>query len=184
MFSIEEADGWIGRTAVDSTGEQVGMITQIWVDDASGEPEWASIKSAVLGWREALVPLAGSADLGGGRQFAYTKKELAGAPHVAQDGHLDPEDRDRVSAYYDVAPRAALTPAAPSPGPSTVVDDAALLPNEDWMAPTPTDDDVAPAAPQSSRRFGRKPKPSAQGPKRRFGRKPASSQQQPSEVSA
>ncbi len=113
MTSVEEADTWIGRTAVDATGEQVGRITQIWVDDASGQPEWASLRGAMLGSRGGFVPLAGSTAIGGGRQFLYTKEQIAKAPRVAQDGHLDVADKERVAAYYDdLGGQAMVAPAA------------------------------------------------------------------------
>lgn len=99
MTTIEEADTWIGRTAVDSTGVQMGMVSKIWVDDASGEPEWASVKSS-YGGQEALVPLRGSAPLGGGHQFAYSKEQIGDSPLAAQDGHLEVQDMERASSYY------------------------------------------------------------------------------------
>jgi len=168
MISIEEADTWIGCTAVDNTGEQFGLITQIWVDDASGEPEWASVRCIGLGGREALVPLAGAANLIGGRQFAYSKDQIFDAPHASQDGHLPAADKDHVASYYaETGPAVVASPsswadlatgayrphaqsqAMPAQSKPTPAQDG------DWTAPAP-----APAPKRAMRRFGRKAAPS------------------------
>lgn len=111
MTSIQEADAWIGRTAIDDTGEQIGLISQIWVDDASGQAEWASIRGATLGAREAFLPLAGAAVLGSGVQFTSTKEEVIKAPHVAQDGRLGAEEMEQLTSYYGTQAAEAQAPA-------------------------------------------------------------------------
>lgn len=100
MISIEEAQSWVGRTAVDNSGQQIGFVTQIWVDDTSGDPEWASVKVIGLRGREALVPLAGAAPFGGGRRFAYSKEDIVDAPEAARDGTLPAEEKDQLVTYY------------------------------------------------------------------------------------
>lgn len=100
MTSIEEADASIGRTAVDRSGEQIGLITQIWVDDTTGQPEWASVRGPGLRGRDAIVPLAGSAPFGGGRRFAYSKDAIVDAPTSAEKDTLGREDMDRLSSHY------------------------------------------------------------------------------------
>lgn len=182
MTSVEEADSWIGRTAVDNTGEQIGRITQIWVDDASGQPSLASVKGAALGRREALVPIAGSVALGGGRKFAYSKEEVVDAPNAAQDGHLATQDKEQVSAYYGVTGTEPVT-ASPSAGWSGRQADplqtAAEPAQSDEKAPRRFRRKPSPPAPsdeKATRRFRRKPSPpspSDQKAKRRFRRKPA-----------
>jgi len=155
MITIEEADSWIGRTAVDNTGEQIGVITQIWVDDASGQPEWASVKSAALRGREALVPLAGAAARGGGRQFAYSKEEIVEAPHVAQDGRLGVEDKERIAAYYGTPGTEPMT-APPSAKGTHDITDAPPPTTEAEMAPPPAAPEPAPVAQPGKRRFRRR----------------------------
>lgn len=180
MTSIEQADTWIGRTAVDYTGEQIGLVTQIWVDDTSGQPEWASVRGSALR-RQVVVPLAGGTPYGGGVQFAYSKEAIMDAPHSAQEDRLGRDDMDRLSSHYG-APR--VDPDAESATWVDRLDDAAdgatvreitQLLGSDHSAP-PT---KAAAAPKAGRRFGRKDAPSeaAAAPKagRRFRRKAAPS---------
>lgn len=173
MTSIEEADSWIGRTAVDDTGEQVGMISQIWVDDASGRPAWASVTGPALGVREALVPLAGAVPLGGGVQFPYTREEIVDAPQVADEGRLDLDEKERLCAYYGTADTDAGPPARPASWVDRIDDmiDPAGTPTS---PPTGFD----PAAPAKGRRFQRRPgRPDRRKAGRRFGREPAAPDQ-------
>ena len=169
MTSIEEADSWIGRTAVDDTGEQVGMISQIWVDDASGRPAWASVTGPALGVREALVPLAGAVALGGGVQFPYTREEIVDAPQVADEGRLDLDEKEQLCAYYGTADADAGPPARPASWVDRIDEmiDPAAVPTS-----PPTGFDAA--APKRGRR---KPGRSEGRTGRRFGRKPAAPEQ-------
>ena len=166
MTSIQEAQSWIGRTAVDNSGEQIGLITQIWVDDASGDPEWASVRVTGLRGREALVPLTNAAPLGGGRRFAYSKEEIVDAPSAGHDGRLEAADKEGLTAYYG----AADTDREPGSTWITRLEDArdgahlrqaSAVPGRDGPAPAPQA--PAPEAPirqKARRRFGRRSAPS------------------------
>ncbi|MEO5678099.1 MAG: PRC-barrel domain-containing protein [Acidimicrobiales bacterium] len=161
MTTIEEADAWIGRTAVDHTGEQIGLITQIWVDDSTGQPEWASVKGPALRGRDAIVPLAGTAPFGGGRRFAYSKAAIVEAPLSAEENSLGREDMERLSAHYGAPhsdPDSAswvdrLEDAADG---GTVREITELLGSEHSAPPQ-----KAPAKPKGERRFRRKSKQTA-----------------------
>ena len=186
MTSIEEADAWIGQTAIDDTGEQIGLITQIWVDDVSGRPEWASVRLPALGAEEALVPLAGTRALGSGRQFAYTKEEIVDAPPVAQDGTLGREEIEQLTSHYGPPAADVATPAREASWADRM---EAQLRGGRAMPPTPPREADADEGPRKAGRFGRKPARSGQ-PKatRRFGRKaaatgrPASPPVEPDEI--
>lgn len=154
MTSIEEADSWIGRTAVDSAGEQIGLITKIWVDDASGQPALASVKAG-LGGREALVPLAGTTPVGGGRQLTYSKEQIVAAPRPAQGDRLTAGEMERAFAYY--GPLDTQADAATSvTGWTDRYEDMAGPPVEGQYASTAAGLQPAPARKQSRLRFGRK----------------------------
>lgn len=168
MTSTEQAASWIGRTAVDSTGEQFGRITQIWVDDASGDAEWASVKVPGLRGREALVPLTGAGPAGGGRRFAYSREEIVAAPHAGQDGRLAAEDKEQLSSYYSASGTSAEPGSATwmdrleSAADGATVREISALQGGGGPAPTPEAAPEAPVAQKARRRFGRKsPAPTA-----------------------
>ena len=41
--SLDTVRDWRGRTMVDLAGDKVGQITDIYLDDATGQPEWATV---------------------------------------------------------------------------------------------------------------------------------------------
>ena len=100
MNSVAEAEAWIGRAAVDSDGEKLGKVAQIWVDDESGQPEWASLKTGMFGSNETFVPLAGAQPSGDSLRIAHTKAKVSDAPRIDEDGHLEPADEQRLYSYY------------------------------------------------------------------------------------
>lgn len=145
MTSVAEADSWIGRAAVDSSGEQIGMITAIWVDDDSGQAEWASLRSSGLGRREVLVPLAGVTAVRSSQQFAFSKDHIVGSPRLDQDGRLAPEDKARLVAYYGGTGTAPRTDSPDQARPTI----ESLMTHRDELATPPADK-------QPRRRFRRK----------------------------
>ena len=115
MNSVAEAEAWIGRTAVDSEGEKIGKVTQIWVDDQSGQPEWASLKTGMFGSNETFVPLAGAMPSGDSLRIAHTKAKVTDAPRIDEDCHLEADDEQRLYSYYGGGDRTTAT-APPSEG--------------------------------------------------------------------
>jgi len=186
MTSIEEADSWIGQTAVDNTGEQIGLISQIWVDDTSGQAEWASVRGSVLRGREVLIPIAGTTAYGGSRRFAYSKSAILAAPSGGEGGRLEVSDKEQLSSHYgapDTAPGSAnwVDRAEDAADGATVREIRGLLGDAHSAPPAAVD-------PKASRRFGRKAtpsepsEPSAPKEKRRFRRKASPVDQQPAEL--
>ena len=58
-YGIEELGGLAGHEVVDANGESVGFVDLVFVDDATGRPEWLGIWSGVAGkGPRVLVPTA------------------------------------------------------------------------------------------------------------------------------
>jgi stress response protein YsnF len=43
--SIDTVQSWQGRTMVDPAGDKLGTIDAIYLDDETGQPEWAAVTS-------------------------------------------------------------------------------------------------------------------------------------------
>ena len=100
MLTTEQARDLIGATAVDSTGDKVGKVGQIYLDDQSGQPEWVSVHTGLFGTSESLVPLEGATTTHDGLQLGYAKALIKDAPSVDADQHLSPEEEQRLYAHY------------------------------------------------------------------------------------
>ena len=90
----------MGRHAVDSAGDKIGKIGQIYLDDASGSPQWVTISTGLFGNKESFAPIGGYRLDGDDVVLNVTKDQVKDAPNVDADGHLDDAENDRLYAYY------------------------------------------------------------------------------------
>jgi uncharacterized protein (TIGR02271 family) len=100
MTNSQELQNIMGRTAVDSAGNKIGKIGQIYLDDASGAPQWVTISTGLFGTKESFAPIGGYRLDGDDVVVNVTKDQVKGAPNVDADGHLDDAENDRLYAYY------------------------------------------------------------------------------------
>ncbi|MGV8847294.1 DUF2382 domain-containing protein [Tessaracoccus sp.] len=84
----------------DSTGDKVGSLGQIYLDDQTGEPSWATVKTGLFGMSESFVSLEGASLRGDDLHVGYTKDQINDAPNIDEDNHLDPAEEDRLYEYY------------------------------------------------------------------------------------
>jgi sporulation protein YlmC with PRC-barrel domain len=47
----EEVGSWRGSNAVDSDGDKIGKIEEIYMDAETGKPEWLAVKTGCLAQR-------------------------------------------------------------------------------------------------------------------------------------
>ena len=111
MLTHEQIGALRGATAYDRDGSKIGTVEQVYLDDDSDTPEWATVRTGLFGMSESFVPLA-EADLrGDGLVVATSKDAIKNGPRVDADrGHLSPEEETELYRYY------SLTPPTPPPG--------------------------------------------------------------------
>jgi hypothetical protein len=103
---------WGGRAIVDRTGAFIGPCTQIYTDDATGRPEWATAR---IGPVNALVPLEGAVEVDGQVQVSVTRDDVVRAPAVTDRQHVSPAEEEELYRHYGLptaAERAAARSAA------------------------------------------------------------------------
>jgi uncharacterized protein (TIGR02271 family) len=89
----------IGSTAVGADGK-LGTIGEVYLDDETGRPEWATVRTGMFGTKESFVPLA-EADLSGSDlRLPYDKDKVKHAPQIDTDGHLSPTEEAELYRYY------------------------------------------------------------------------------------
>jgi uncharacterized protein (TIGR02271 family) len=120
MPDIDTVRAWEGRTLLDRDGTPVGSINAIYLDDRTGQPEWALVNTGRFGTRSSFVPLAQAAESGENVQVPYDKRLIKDAPRVDPDQHLsEAEERQLWHHYgldYDAADRRAGTDMASGRG--------------------------------------------------------------------
>lgn len=117
----------IGRKAFDAGGGRVGTVGEVYLDDATGEPEWAALRVGVFR-REVLVPLEPSEVLDDGLHIPFERSLIRSTPNLGVGRHLSPVQELRLYLHYglEVPAPAEGGPSASYPDASPSVPDAGL----------------------------------------------------------
>ncbi|MFJ9852349.1 PRC-barrel domain-containing protein [Streptomyces sp. NPDC101150] len=89
----------IGRKAFDRNGTKIGTIDEVYLDDATGEPEWAAVRTGLFS-RDAFVPLEPSELVDEGLRIPYDRKLIKDAPDFGVGRHLSPEQELQLYHHY------------------------------------------------------------------------------------
>lgn len=100
MLTTENLRSLIGATLYDNDGDKVGSIGQIYTDDVTGQPSWATVKTGLFGTKETFVPLPGADLRGEDLHVSYSKSQIKDAPHVDTDTHLSEQEEADLYSHY------------------------------------------------------------------------------------
>ncbi|MFE3107743.1 PRC and DUF2382 domain-containing protein [Kitasatospora indigofera] len=89
----------IGHRAVDRNGDKIGTVDEVYLDDATGEPEWAAVRTGIFG-RDAFVPLTTSEFSGEELRVPYDKSLVKDSPDFGVGQHLSPAQELQLYRYY------------------------------------------------------------------------------------
>jgi len=92
----------IDRTAVDPTGDKIGTVSTVYVDDVTNEPSWLAITTGWFGTRVSFAPVAGAYLADDDVVVAYPKDTVKDAPNIDADGTLSADDAFALYAYYGI----------------------------------------------------------------------------------
>jgi uncharacterized protein (TIGR02271 family) len=85
---------------VSASGEKIGSIGQIYLDDQTGEPSFVTANTGLFGLKQSFVPLQGARLQDGDVVVDYDKETVKDAPRIDDDGSLTPAEEDELYAYY------------------------------------------------------------------------------------
>ncbi|WP_164700254.1 DUF2382 domain-containing protein [Modestobacter sp. KNN46-3] len=103
MITQQDITSIIGSNAVDADGDKLGKVGQVYLDDQTGSPEWATVSTGMFGTSETFVPLTDATVADGTLRVPYQKSKVKDAPRVdADQGHLSPEEETELYRYYGV----------------------------------------------------------------------------------
>jgi uncharacterized protein (TIGR02271 family) len=100
MPDIDTVRTWQDRTMVDRDGSRIGPIDAIYLDDQSGQPEWALVNTGLFGTKASFVPLAQATQTGSDVGVPYDKQLVKDAPRVDPDGHLSEAEERQLWRHY------------------------------------------------------------------------------------
>jgi uncharacterized protein (TIGR02271 family) len=100
MTELTEAYEWRGRTVVDRDDEKIGALDEIYLDQESGQPEWALVNTGLFGTKSSFVPLAGAQPTGEEIRVGFEKEQVKGAPKIDPDGELSQSEEATLYEHY------------------------------------------------------------------------------------
>ncbi|MCG2620843.1 YsnF/AvaK domain-containing protein [Arthrobacter sp. I2-34] len=105
MIAREHIDRLVGSNAnvVDSEGNKIGSLGQLYLDDQTDIPNWATVKTGLFGMSETFFPLNDAMTDGDDVRVPYSKDQIKDAPRVDPDDHLSEADEDRLYQHYGLA---------------------------------------------------------------------------------
>ncbi len=91
----------IGQPVHGSDGQRIGEVGQVYLDDETGRPEWATVRTGLFGTKESFVPVSQAEMTDDGLRVPYDKDLIKGAPRVdADQGHLSMEEEAELYRHY------------------------------------------------------------------------------------
>lgn len=107
----------IGRKAFDRQGAKIGTVDEVYLDDATGVPEWAAVRTGLF-TRDAFVPLEPSEFVDGALLIPFDRTLIKDAPDFGVGRHLSPEQELQLYRHYglDSSPPPNRGPTGTSAG--------------------------------------------------------------------
>ena len=97
---MSEISSWRGRVMVGSDSEKIGKIDEIYLDEETGQPEWALVNTGLFGMKSNFVPLTGASPEGEEVRVDYTKDQVKDAPGVDPQGQLSKREEATLYRHY------------------------------------------------------------------------------------
>jgi sporulation protein YlmC with PRC-barrel domain len=98
--NIETARGWLGRIVVDRDSNKIGEVVDIYMDNETGRPEWAVVRTGLFGMRSTFVPLADAREVGDELQVPHQRLQVKEAPNIEPDGQLSEAEEAELYRHY------------------------------------------------------------------------------------
>jgi hypothetical protein len=101
MFEAENIRDWREHDVIDPDGKKIGQLEAVYVDTATDQPAFGSIRIGIVGrHRLTFVPLDRAVVLPGQLRVAYPKSQVKGALTIDTDGELAATDEPGLFEHY------------------------------------------------------------------------------------
>lgn len=102
MITTQDIDTITGGTVHGRDGNKIGSVGQVYLDNASGNPEWVTVKTGLLGGNSSFGPVAQATVTGGHLTVPFGRATVKDAPRIDDDAELTPTQVDQLYSYYGI----------------------------------------------------------------------------------
>lgn len=110
MISEQMVPQLFGDEVCDRDGAKIGKVGQVYLEEGTGRPAWATVRTGLFGMKESFVPLEAASVDGDTLRVAVTKEQVNDAPRMDAAGRLSSADEQQLYSYYGMR-----HPAVPGP---------------------------------------------------------------------
>ena len=104
MTQMTEAYSWRGRELVDTDGDKVGTVEELFRDQDTQQPEWAAVRTGLFGTKLSFVPIEGAEPAGETVRVPFSKEQIKDAPKIDDsDGELSRQEEAQLYEHYGVS---------------------------------------------------------------------------------
>ncbi|MGZ4414659.1 MAG: PRC-barrel domain-containing protein [Gaiellaceae bacterium] len=94
---------WHGRDLVDSHGERIGKLEEVYFDVETDQPQFGTVKEGFFGRHLTFVPLTGVTIGPDNLQVSVPKEQVENAPNIElQGGELSQPDESALYHHYQL----------------------------------------------------------------------------------
>ena len=108
MITRQDFDRIEGATAYDNSGEKIGRVGQLYIDEETGEANWITVSTGLFGLSESFAPPQGAEFDGKDIRLKYDKGTVKDAPRIDKDQHLDPDEQRDLYRHYGFGSRGEM----------------------------------------------------------------------------
>jgi uncharacterized protein (TIGR02271 family) len=117
MPTTNDVRAWREQDLFGSDGEKLGTIEEIYLDNESGEPEWALVTTGMFGAKQSFVPLRDASASDEGVTVPFDKSTVKDSPKMDPDGQLSESEEGELYRHYGLDDSAGDSAADETGGP-------------------------------------------------------------------
>jgi uncharacterized protein (TIGR02271 family) len=97
---VSQQYDWQGRELVDNDGQKIGTIEGLYCDTSTSRPEWAAVRTGLLGTKLNFVPITDAQPTGEQLQVPFDKDQVKNAPSIDPEGQLTEQEEAELYSHY------------------------------------------------------------------------------------
>ena len=100
MNTTQNAEQIFGYDVIDGSGNKIGKVDNVWVDEATNELEFVGVKTGWFMGKTHVIPVANARMAEGSVEVPFDSDQIKNAPSFSGDDELSPEQEDEIYSYY------------------------------------------------------------------------------------
>ncbi|SCK39219.1 DUF2382 domain-containing protein [Streptomyces sp. WMMB 322] len=104
MISQEQIPAVVDHMIYDPDGKKIGEARHVFLDERTGEPEWATVRTGLFGTQETFVPIHEGRVVGDNIEVPFRRTKVKEAPHMdVSRGRLTEQQERELYSFYGLA---------------------------------------------------------------------------------